>query len=165
MIWVVDFSKKLIPEEIPFHLLAVTVSRPFHDLVPRSTIRCEVIALWLRPRRRLKRPLSHVSWFLKTNENQKISHGTASCIKFWYSPRAAHTRHNAEHLQQTCKKLVKKTTSKKLRRACRKLQIHWQETQRVYKELARDPPNKISKSQTAYCILQTDSNRKEDRSS
>ena len=43
-----------------------------------------------------------------------ITPGTASCIRLWYSPRALHTRHNAKHLQQTCKKLLKKRTSKRL---------------------------------------------------
>ena len=40
--------------------------------------------------------------------------GIASYIKFWYSPKPPDTRNNAELQQRSCKKLLKKKTSKKL---------------------------------------------------
>ena len=51
----------------------------------------------------------HFEWFAMTP-------GTVSCAKFWYSPKTAHTRHNAEHLQaehqqRPCKKLLRNKAS------------------------------------------------------
>ena len=57
--------------------------------------------------------------------------GTASGTKFWYSPKAPHARHNAEHLQRTCKKLLKKRTSEKLA----------ENLQTTNKKFARDAKN------------------------
>ena len=79
--------------------------------------------------------------------------GTASCTKFSYSPKAPHARHNAEHMQRTCKKLLKKRTSKKLARTSKKLARNPKILQRISKK----PAKQISKSQTAYYMLRRDS--------
>ena len=85
--------------------------------------------------------------------------GIASYIKLWYSPRAVHTIHNAENLQQTCKKLLKKITNKKLaknlQRTSKQLAKNLQRTSK--KLMQRMFPK--AKSQAAYSILRRDSNR------
>ena len=67
--------------------------------------------------------------------------GIASCVKFWYSPKAPDTRNNAEHLQRTCKKLLNRRTSKKLaenlQRTSKKLARNARNLQRT----SKNPPN------------------------
>ena len=95
----------------------------------------------------------HFEWFSMTL-------GTASGIEFSYSPKAPHTRHNTEHLQRTCKKLLKTRTSKKLAPS-KKLARNAKNLQRTSKK----PAKQNTKSQTAYCILRRDSNRNKRRAS
>ena len=78
--------------------------------------------------------------------------GIASCTKFWHSPKAPDARNNAEHLQRSCKKLLKKRTSKKL---AENLQRTSMKLDRTSKKLAKQ----ISNSPTVYCMLPRDTNR------
>ena len=57
--------------------------------------------------------------------------GNTSYIKLWYSPKPPDTRNNAELQQRSCKKLLKKKTSKKLA----------ENLQRTSKKLARNAKN------------------------
>ena len=67
--------------------------------------------------------------------------GIDSYIKSWYSPKQPDTRNNAELLQRSCKKLLKKKTSKKLaknlQRTSKKLARYAKNLQRTSKKAAK----------------------------
>ena len=67
--------------------------------------------------------------------------GIDSYIKSWYSPKQPDTRNNAELLLRSCKKLLKKKTSKKraenLHRTSKKLTRNVKNLQRTSKKAAK----------------------------
>ena len=67
--------------------------------------------------------------------------GIASYIKFWYSHKPPDTRNNAELQLRSCKKLLKKKTSKKLaknlQRTSKKLTRNAKNLQRTSKKPAK----------------------------
>ena len=90
-------------------------------------------------------------------EGFSMTLGIASYIKFWYSHKPPDTRNNAELQLRSCKKLLKKKTSKKLaknlQRTSKKLARYAKNLQRTIKKPAKQAQN----HKTAYCILRRDS--------
>ena len=124
-------------------------------VVPRKLLGSPKLPMWnnLAPRTPTEAPWVYFSWLMKNIgsfqgyfERFSMYLGISSSIKFWHSPKAPDARNNAEHLQRSCKKLLKKRTIKKLAENLQRTSMKPIRNPKNLQRTSKKPATQISKS-------------------